>query len=122
MVRLEQGKGQEAIQQIAELHKEFNPGINLGYKFLDEQYQQLYEAEDRVSVLSSYFAAIAVIISCLGLFGLASFTLERRSKEIGIRKILGSTTMNLTLKLTNDLTKSVIISIVGRTHQLFYAQ
>ncbi len=112
MVRIETGKLKEGIQGLSELHETFNPGVNLGYKFLDDQYQKLYEAENRVSILAGYFAAIAIIISCLGLFGLAAFTLERKSKEIGIRKILGSTITNLTVKLTNDLTKSVLISII----------
>ncbi len=112
MVKLEADKLQESIQSISELHETFNPGVNLGYKFLDDEYQKLYEAENRVSILSGYFAAIAIIISCLGLFGLAAFTLERKGKEIGIRKIFGSSSIDLTVKLTNELTKSVLISIV----------
>ena len=79
MVRIETGKLKEGIQGLSELHETFNPGVNLGYKFLDDQYQKLYEAENRVSILAGYFAAIAIIISCLGLFGLAAFTLERKS-------------------------------------------
>ncbi len=112
MVKLEAGKLQEGIQTISELHETFNPGVNLTYKFLDDEYQKMYEAENRVSILAGYFAAIAIIISCLGLFGLAAFTLERKGKEIGIRKIFGSSSMDLTVKLTNDLTKSVLISII----------
>jgi len=112
MVRMETGKLKEGINGLIDLHETFNPGVNLSYKFLDDEYQKMYEAENRVSILSGYFAAIAIIISCLGLFGLAAFTLERKSKEIGIRKILGSTITNLTVKLTNDLTKSVLISIL----------
>ena len=89
-----------------------NPGFDLRYRFLDEDYQELYEAENRVSVLSSYFATIAVIISCLGLFGLSAFSLERRSKEIGIRKVLGSSEFNLSKKLVFDLTKMVFIAVL----------
>lgn len=112
MTKLAVGKETETITAIEELHQELNPGFELTYRFLDEDYQQLYEAENRVSVLSSYFATIAVIISCLGLFGLASFSLERRSKEIGIRKVLGSSELSLLKKLVFELTKMVFIAVV----------
>ncbi len=112
MAKLATGHEKEAVEAIEELHKAINPGFELRYRFLDEDYQQLYEAENRVSVLSGYFATIAVIISCLGLFGLASFSLERRSKEIGIRKVLGSSELSLSKKLVYDLTKMVFIAVI----------
>lgn len=112
MAKLATGQEKETIIAIEELHQQMNPGFDLIYRFLDEDYQELYEAENRVSILSGYFATIAVIISCLGLFGLASFSLERRSKEIGIRKVLGSSELNLSKKLVFDLTKMVFIAVV----------
>ena len=112
MVKLQPGREQEAIRAIELLHSEMNPGFDLNFRFLDEDYQQMYEAENRVGTLSGYFATIAVIISCLGLFGLAAFSLERRSKEIGIRKVLGSTEWGLTRRLIYDLTKMVLIAVM----------
>lgn len=112
MAKLASGQEKETIIAIDELHQHMNPGIELSYRFLDEDYQQLYEAENRVSVLSGYFATIAVIISCLGLFGLSAFSLERRSKEIGIRKVLGSSEFSLSQKLVLDLTKMVFIAVI----------
>ena len=112
MTKLAAGREKETIIAIEELHQQMNPGFELNYRFLDEDYQELYEAENRVSILSGYFATIAVIISCLGLFGLASFSLERRSKEIGIRKVLGSSELSLSKKLVFDLTKMVFIAVL----------
>ena len=112
LIKIKPGEEQNAIAQLEELHKEFNPEFPFGYNFLDEDYQKLYEAEQRVSVLARYFAGLAILISCLGLFGLAAFTAERRMKEIGIRKILGSSVWNIILLLSREFTFLVIISIV----------
>lgn len=71
-----------------------------------------YVAEQRISVLSRYFAGIAILISCLGLFGLAAFTAERRLKEIGIRKVLGSSVFGIIRLLTGDFTKMVLAAII----------
>ena len=79
---------------------------------MDEDYQNLYAAEKRVQILSQYFAGLAILISCLGLLGLAAFTAERRIKEIGIRKILGSSEFGIVYLLSADFTKMVIVSIV----------
>ena len=72
----------------------------------------LYSAEKRVALLSRYFAGIAILISCLGLFGLAAFTAERRHKEIGIRKILGSGVSGIVYLLSADFTKMVIAAVI----------
>src|SRR5690606_3552146 len=89
-VKIRAGQEKETIANIEQFYRKFNPGYTLDYKFMDEDYQELYAAEMRVGVLSKYFAGLAIIISCLGLLGLAAFTAERRIKEIGVRKILGS--------------------------------
>ena len=70
-------------------------GEALDYKFLDDDYQALYASEESVAVLSKYFAGIAILISCLGLFGLAAFTAQKRQKEIGIRKVVGVSVSNV---------------------------
>ncbi len=112
MVKIAAGKEQEAMMNLEKLYGQYNPGFALDYRFLEEDYQAQYAAEQRVSVLSRYFAGIAILISCLGLFGLAAFTAERRLKEIGIRKILGSCDWNIVYLLSGDFTKMVLVAIL----------
>lgn len=112
LVRLESGKEKEAIATLTELYKTFNPGFIFEYQFHDQEYARLYQSEQRVASLSGYFAGIAILISCLGLFGLATFSAERRVKEIGIRKALGSSSFNIVLLLSRDFTLMVLLSIV----------
>jgi len=102
----------ETLDAVHEFYAEFNPGFALDYKFMDQEYASLYEAEQRVASLSQYFAGFAILISCLGLFGLAAFTAERRIKEIGIRKALGSSVRNIIVLLTRDFTRLVFFSII----------
>lgn len=111
-VRLEGGKEVQAMADIQLLYESFNPGFIFEYEFLDKSYQELYSSELRVSALSSYFAGFAILISGLGLFGLASFTAERRIKEIGIRKVLGASVSNIVMMLSKDFTRLVGISIL----------
>ncbi|HSR18583.1 MAG TPA: FtsX-like permease family protein, partial [Ignavibacteriaceae bacterium] len=87
-------------------------GYSLDFKFLDEDYQAQYSAEKRVETLSKYFAGLAVIISCLGLFGLVAFTAEKRTKEIGIRKVLGANTKGIVVLLLKDFLILILISLV----------
>ncbi|MEX2235404.1 MAG: ABC transporter permease [Cyclobacteriaceae bacterium] len=112
MVKIENGKEQETMASLQKFYGEFNPGFPFTYRFLDEDYQNLYAAEQRVATLSKYFAGLAILISCLGLFGLAAFTAERRMKEIGIRKILGSTNINIIYLLSGEFTKMVLAAIL----------
>ena len=110
MVRVKSGK-EEMVSKLQKLYKTFNPGFDFDYKFLDQTYEAKYAAEKRVAVLSRYFAGLAIVISCLGLFGLAAFSAERRYKEIGIRKVLGSSEWGIVYLLSTDFTKMVIVSI-----------
>jgi ABC-type antimicrobial peptide transport system permease subunit len=112
MIKVEAGQERNVISRLQEFCSEFNPGFPLNYRFLDTDYQSLYAAETRVSVLSKYFAGLAILISCLGLFGLAAFTTERRVKEIGIRKVLGSTELGIVYLLSSEFTKVVLVSII----------
>lgn len=112
MVRLEGGKEKEAIASITDFYNSFNPGFTFEYEFQDENYAQLYAAEQRVATLSAYFAGFAILISCLGILGLAAFTAARRQKEIGIRKALGSSSVNIVLLLSGDFTRMVLLSIL----------
>lgn len=112
MVKMQAGREQDVIAELEQFYTEFNPGFPFVYHFLDEDYQSLYAAEQRVSVLSKYFAGLAILISCLGLFGLAAFTAERRIKEIGIRKVLGSSDFAIVRLLSADFTRMVLMAIV----------
>ncbi|MFZ1805612.1 MAG: ABC transporter permease [Cyclobacteriaceae bacterium] len=112
MIRLEAGKEKETLATLGKFYNEFNPGFTIEYQFQDQEYAKQYAAEQRVASLSFYFATMAILISCLGLFGLATFTAERRIKEIGIRKVMGSSATNVVLLLSGDFTKMVLLSIV----------
>ncbi len=112
VTRLEAGNEVVAIDAVQELYESFSPGFIFEFEFLDKNYQELYNSERRVGTLSSYFAGFAILISCLGLFGLAAFTAERRIKEIGIRKVLGASVSNIVMMLSSDFTKLVGVSIL----------
>jgi putative ABC transport system permease protein len=112
MVKLKAGDESETIAKLSKLYKQYNPGLPFEYKFLDEDYQVLYASEQRVAILSRYFAGIAIIISCLGLFGLAAFTAQKRQKEIGIRKVIGATVSNVVLILSKDFLKLVFLAVL----------
>jgi predicted permease len=112
MVKIQTGKEKTAIAQLKQLYGQFNPGFSFDYKFLDQSYQAIYTSENQVSLLSRYFAGLAILISCLGLFGLAAFTAQRRNKEIGIRKVLGATVATIVVMLSKDFLKLVGIAIL----------
>jgi putative ABC transport system permease protein len=86
------------------------PSAPFEYKFADEEYARKFASEERTGKLASIFAALAIFISCLGLFGLASFVAEQRTKEIGIRKVLGATVINLWRMLSKDFVALVLIA------------
>jgi putative ABC transport system permease protein len=111
MVKVQSGSEANTIEQLREVYEKFHPGYPFEFTFLDADYQQLYSSENIVAVLSKYFAVIAIIISCLGLYGLAAFTARRRQKEIGIRKILGATEAGIVSLLSTDFTKMILIAI-----------
>ena len=111
MVKIKAGAELTAIPKIQELYEEFHPKFPLTYSFLDEDYQALYQAESRITVLSKYFSLVALIISCLGLFGLAIYTGEQRRKEIGIRKVLGASVLEIVTLLSRAYTGPVLRAI-----------
>ena len=98
------------IAVVERVFKEHFPDIPFEYQFVDEEYGQKFAAEERVGSLSGIFTALAILISCLGLFGLTSFVAEQRTKEIGVRKVLGATVFNVWNMLSKDFLKLVIIS------------
>lgn len=111
LAKIKPGKEKEALSNLANLYKKFNPGLTFNYKFLDQDYQALYVSEKQVSVLSRYFAGLSILISCLGLFGLSAFTAEMKIKEIGIRKVLGSSVFGIVRLLSGEFTKMILIAI-----------
>ena len=110
--RIVAGQEKEAISNIEQLYHQYNPGLPFDFRFLDQDYQALYDSEERISSLSRYFAGIAIAISCLGLFGLAAFTAQKRQKEIGIRKVVGATVTDVAVMLSKDFLKLVLIAVI----------
>ena len=112
IVRTEKGKTKQAIASMEKLYKQFNPGFPFKYYFTDDEIANRYKAEYTVSKLSRYFAFLAIFISCLGLFGLVTFTAEQRTKEIGIRKVLGASVTGIVGMLSKDFLTLVVIAAV----------
>jgi len=109
-IRIRAGKEKEALSQLATVYKQYNSGLPFEFSFLDKDYQTLYAAERRVADLSKYFAGIAIIISCLGLFGLAAFNAQRRQKEISIRKVIGASAKDVVILLSKDSLMLVLLA------------
>jgi ABC-type antimicrobial peptide transport system permease subunit len=100
----------EALTKIETVFKRLDPASPFSVRFVDEEYAQKFGNEKRIGTLSTFFAVLAVFISCLGLFGLASFVAEQRTKEIGIRKVMGASVINLWRMLSQDFVLLVLIS------------
>lgn len=111
MVRLQKGAEHTAIPQIQKAFTAFAPDMDFDYRFLDEDYKALYISEQRVSILARYFSVLAILICCLGLFGLTAFTAARRQKEIGIRKVVGATVSQVSILLSREFFGPVLLSI-----------
>jgi putative ABC transport system permease protein len=102
IVRLKAGQTAQALKGLGQLAREVNPKFPFTYQFADEQYAKLYQGEQLTGSLAAVFAALAVVISCLGLLGLSMFSAERRAKEISIRKVLGAGAASLFGLLTAE--------------------
>jgi len=112
LIRTKAGQTQEAIASIQKLCKDLNPSFTANYDFADLKYKKLYNNEQVVSKLSDAFAVLGIFISCLGLLGLAMFTAEQRTKEIGIRKVLGASVGSLFTLLSREFVILVIIALI----------
>jgi putative ABC transport system permease protein len=111
MVRISPQNQQETIAGIDALFLKQTVQA-MDFSFMDEDYQSLYASEQRASDLAEFFGATAIFLSCLGLFGLAAFTAEKRKKEIGVRKVMGASTMGILTLVSKDFVRLIIISIV----------
>lgn len=112
LVRIQAGKTREALSGLEALAKTVNPKFPFTYQFSDQEFARLYQSEQLVSKLSNYFAFLGIFISCLGLFGLATFATAQRRKEIGVRKVLGASVTGLTFMLANDFLKVVALAML----------
>jgi hypothetical protein len=112
LVRTQAGETPRALADLEQLTKQFNPNYPFQYHFADEEYDRMYRSEQQVSLLINYFGVLAIVISCLGLFGLAAFTAQQRTKEIGIRKVLGASVVSLVSLLSKDFLKLVLVALV----------
>ena len=109
-VRLRPGDPAAALAFMESKWKEFDGGGTFEYSFLDERLEQLYRAEEKLGKVFQVFAVLAVFVACLGLFGLASYTTEQRTKEIGVRKVLGASTPNIVSLLSKEFTRLVLLA------------
>jgi ABC-type antimicrobial peptide transport system permease subunit len=120
-VRLKNGLNtQDALAKIGSIIKSNNPGYPFEYAFIDDDFKQLFKTETLTGSLAGVFAGLAIFISCLGLFGLAAYTAERRIKEIGIRKVLGASVAGLAGLLSKDFLKLVGIACLLAFPVAFY--
>jgi len=110
LARMEPGNMQDKISKIESKWKAAAPDAPLDYSFLDEDFDTLYRSDVRMSAVFSIFTVLSIFVGCLGLFGLSAFTAERRTKEIGIRKVLGASASNLLAMLSKDFIKRILLS------------
>lgn len=113
VIRLKAGTDREAaMEKITQVMKKDNPVYPFNYRFVDDEVNAFFKSETLIGKLSNVFAVLAIVISCLGLFGLAAYTAERRTKEIGIRKVLGASVSGITGLLSKDFMQLVLLAAV----------
>jgi len=110
----------DALAKIETVFKKYNPEQPFNYKFNDEEYAKKFGEEERIGKLASFFAVLAIFISCLGLFGMTSFMAEQRTKEIGVRKVLGASVFSVWKLLSKDFVVMVLISLLIATPVAYY--
>ncbi len=111
-VKMETAQLDGSLAQVESVWNTFSPEYPLEYKFLDENFEQMYQSEDKLKTLLGIFTGLAIFVGCLGLFGLAAFSAERRKREIGIRKVLGASVENIVLLLSKDFVKLVLLALL----------
>ncbi|HLF34927.1 MAG TPA: FtsX-like permease family protein [Cyclobacteriaceae bacterium] len=111
-IKLNNNPIQGTLKQLESLYRKFEPGYPLEYTFLDEAFQRQYAVDRQIGRFSLYFSCLSVLIACLGLFGLSSYAIEQRIREIGVRKVFGASMGRLTLMLTGNFSRLVLISFL----------
>ncbi|SEM63237.1 ABC-type antimicrobial peptide transport system, permease component [Chitinophaga rupis] len=110
----------DALKKIEQVYKQYNPGQPFEYKFASDEYARKFDVEERVGKLTTFFSILAIFISCLGLFGMASFMAEQRTKEIGIRKVLGASVLNVWGLLSREFVMLVLAALLIATPLAYY--
>ncbi|WP_373493402.1 ABC transporter permease [Aquiflexum sp.] len=121
VAKVETERMADLISFVEQTWKSVNPTTPFAYSFLDQDFMRNYESEKRTSTIILYFTVIAILISCIGLFGLAAFTAEQKTKEIGIRKVLGATTWNITTLVSREFLVLVVVAILIAAPLGYYA-
>ncbi|RPE13821.1 ABC transporter permease [Chitinophaga lutea] len=111
LVRIQPGQMEKAVASIEKAYKQFNPEYPFTLEYMDETFAQMYTSEQVIGRLAAAFTALAIFIACLGLFGLATFTAQQRTKEIGIRKVLGATVLQILALLSKEFLRLVLIAV-----------
>jgi putative ABC transport system permease protein len=111
-VRIKAGNPKMALAEIQKIWKETVPWLPFDYRFLDDRFNETFQKEERLGTIFSIFTMLAIIVACLGLFGLAAYTSEQRTKEIGIRKAMGASTLNILNMLNIEFTRFVLIAFI----------
>ncbi len=109
------------LAKAEQVFKKYNPAYPFDYQFVDQEYAKQFDDEQRTKIMAGLFAALAIFISCLGLFGLSAYVAESRVKEIGVRKVLGASVLNIAKLLSFDFVRLVIVSIIIATPVAWYA-
>jgi putative ABC transport system permease protein len=112
VIRTQPGSTEATIGALAAISRELNPAYPFNYNFIDQDLANLYQGEHRLGTLLNIFAALAILISCLGLYGLSAFMAEQRTKEIGLRKVLGASVFNIVYLLSTGFTRLIFLAVL----------
>ena len=121
VVRTLPGKTNATIQALSKISQELNPAYPFKFDFLDQDLANLYKGEQQMGNIFNLFAVLGIFISCLGLYGLSAFMAEQRTKEIGVRKVLGASVLDLVYLLSSGITRLIVIAIVIAIPVSWYA-
>ena len=105
------GSTEATIKALEKISRQLNPAYPFSYNFLDKDLANLYKGEQRLGILFNIFAILAIFISCMGLYGLSAFMAEQRTKEIGVRKVLGASVFNIVFLLSTNFTRLILIAM-----------
>ena len=112
MMQVAEGKDEEALAFLQELHKEANPGENFSYRYFEEEVQEMYQEDQRIASIYSLFTFVGLIISALGLFSISLFEVQQRFKEIGIRKVNGASTVQIMFLLLKRFMRIIVVAFL----------